>query len=73
MILFDILPLLTNVPPDTTIEFIIKPIYNNNGINTSIYKMEIKNYFAMHRGNIFDGKGYVQTNSVMMGSPLDPL
>ena len=73
MVFFDILSLLTNVPPATTIEFIIKRIYNNNDINTCIYKMEIKNYFAMHRGSTFDGKGYVQTNSVMMGSLLDPL
>ena len=33
---FDVVSLFTNVPLDTTIKIILKRIYNNNEINTSI-------------------------------------
>ena len=33
---FDVVSLFTNVPLDTTIKIILKRIYDNNEINTSI-------------------------------------
>ena len=60
---------------DTTIEVILKQIYNNNEVSTSIAKNEMKELILLHlKGEhfTFDGKTYVQTNGVVNGSLLDP-
>ena len=76
MVLFDVASLFTNVPYDTTIEIILKRIYDNSEINTSITKMEMKELILLCTKTVhftFDGKTYVQTNGVAMGRPLGPV
>ena len=76
MVSFDIVFLFTNVPIDTTIDIILKRIYDNNEINISITKKEMKELILLCTKGvsfIFDGKIYVQTNGVTMGSPLGPV
>ena len=73
MVSFDVVSLFTNVPLDTSIEIILKQIYKNNEINTSITKEEIKELILLCTKGvhfIFDGKTCVQTNGVVMGSQL---
>ena len=55
----------------TTIEVILKQIYNNNEVSTSIAKNEMKELILLYlKGEhfTFDGKTYVQN-----GSLLDPV
>ena len=73
---FDVVSLFTNVPLDTTIEIILKRIYDNNEINTSITKKEMKELILLCTKGVhftFDSKTYVQTNGVAMTSPLSPV
>ena len=42
MVSFDTVSVFTNVSLDTTIKIILKRIYHNNEINTSITKKEMK-------------------------------
>ena len=73
---FDVASLFTNVPLDTTIEFILKRMHGNNKINTSISKTEMEKLFPLYTEGVhftFGGKIYVQTNGVAMSSPLDPV
>ena len=42
MVSLDVVSLFANVPLDTAIEIILKRIYDNNEINTSITKKEMK-------------------------------
>ena len=75
MVSFDVVSLFTNVPLDTNIDVIVKPIYDNE-INTSITKKEMKELTLLSTKGVhftFDGKTYVQTNGVAMGSPLGPV
>ena len=54
-----VVPLFTNVPLDTTIKIILKQIYNNNEIKTSISKKEIKELILVFKKGVnvtFDGK-----------------
>ena len=65
-----------NVPLDTIIDIILKRIYDNNEINTSITKNEIKELILLCTKRVhftFDGKTYFQTNGVAMGLPLGPV
>ena len=76
MVLFDIVSLSTNVPLDTIIDIILKRIYDNNKIKTSITKKEMKELILLCTKGVhffFDGKTYVQTNGAAMGSPLGPV
>ena len=76
MVSFDVVSLFTNVPLDTTIDIILKRIYDNNEINTSVTKKEMKELILTCTKGVhftFDGKTYVQTNGVAMGSPLGPV
>ena len=76
MVSFDVASLFTNVPLDTTNDIILKRIYDNNEINTSITKKEMKELILLCTKGVhftFDGKTYVQTNGVAMGSPLGPV
>ena len=51
--------LFTNAPLDTTINIILKPIYENKEKNTNIQRK--------------DKKDLIQTDGVAMGFPLDPV
>ena len=77
MVSFDVVSLFSNVPLDTTIENILKRIYDNNEITTSITKKEMKELILPCTKGVhftFGGKTYdVQTNGVAMGSPLGPV
>ena len=76
MVSFDVVSLFTNVPLDAAIEIILKRIHGNNEINTPITKMEMKELILLCTKGVhftFDGKTYVQTNGVAMGSPLVPV
>ena len=76
MVSFHVVSLFTNVPLDTNIDIILKGIYDNNEINTSITKKEMKELILLCTKGVhftFDGKTYVQTNGVAMGSPLGPV
>ena len=76
MVSFDVVSLFTNVPLDTTIEIILKRICDNSEINTSITKKEMNELILLCTKGvhfIFDGKTYVQTNGVAIGSPLGPV
>ena len=76
MVSFDVVSLFTNVPLDTTIEIILKRICDNSEINTSITKKEMNELILLCTKGVhftFDGKNYVQTNSVAIGSPLGPV
>ena len=76
MVSFDTVSLFTNVSLDTTIKIILKRIYDNNEINTSITKKEMKELISLYAKGVnysFDGKTYVQTYGVAMSSPLGPV
>ena len=76
MVSVHVVSLCMNVLLDTIIDIIVKRIYDNNEINTSITKKEIKELILLCTKRVhftFDGKIYVQTNSVAMGSPLRPV
>ena len=76
MVSFDVMSLFTNVPHDTTIEIIEKQINDSNEINTSITKKEMKQRILLCIKGVhftFDGKTYVQTNGLAMGSLLGPV
>ena len=65
--------LFTNVPLDATIEIILRQIYDNKEINTSITKKEMREFILLCTKGVhftFDGKTFIQTNGVAMGSPL---
>ena len=73
---FDVVSLFTNVPLDTTIEIILKQIYDNKKINTSTTKKEMRELFSLCTKGVhftFHGKTYVQTNGVAMCSLLGPV
>ena len=76
MVSLDFVSLFTNFPLDATIEIILKRIHGNNEINTPITKMEMKELILLCTKGVhftFDGKTYVQTNGMAMGSPLGPV
>ena len=73
---FDVVSLFTNVPLDTTIEIILKKIYDNKKINTSTTKKEMGELILLCTKGVhftFYGKTYVQTNGVAMCSLLGPV
>ena len=72
---FDIDSLFTNLPLDETIELCIKKLFKNNkkvkGMNKKQFKMLLE--FATKKSFfLFNGKYYVQSDGVAMGSPLGP-
>ena len=79
MVSFDVLFLCANVPLDTTIEVILKWVYDNSNIITTICKnmneiititKNMKEIILLCTNLSFYGKLYVQTNGVAMGSSL---
>ena len=62
MVLFDVVSVFTNVPLGTTIEIILKRVYDKNKINTSITKKEMKKIIFLCANRVhftFDGETYV--------------
>ena len=71
LISFDVISLVTNVPLDATIDIVLKRIYDNSEINTTIDKREIKELINTKDAHCnFNGTTYVQKDGVAMGSPL---
>ena len=72
MISFDIKNLFTNVPLDKTIKIILKKIYQERMLNTSILQKEIEKLLYLWT-KVNGGTIYIQVDGVAMGSPLGPV
>ena len=73
LISFDVKSLFTNVPLQKTIDIILKRIYANEEINTSISKKDMKDMLILCTKNVhfsMNGDIYLQIDAVAMGSPL---
>ena len=76
LISFDVSNLLANVPLDDTIDIISDRVYRCTEINTKIKKKDLKRLLTLctkHVHFTFNGKMYIQVDSVAMGSLLRPL
>ena len=76
LISFDVKSLFTNVPLQKTIDIILKRIYENEEINTSISKKDMKDMLILCTKNVhfsMNGDIYLQIDGVAMGSPLGPV
>ncbi len=76
LVSFDVKSLFTNVPLETTINIILKRIYNNNEIKTSIPRKDMKELLLLCTKSVqftFDNMFFSQTDGVAMGSPLGPV
>ena len=76
MISFDVVSLFTNVPLEKTIDIILRKVYQEKLIKTKINREDLKNmlYLCTKEGHFaFNGDTYIQTDGVMMGSPLGSL
>ena len=76
MISFDVVSLFTNVPLEKTIDIILKKIYRDKLIKTKIKRDDMKKllYLCTKEGHFtFNDEVYMQTDGVMMGSPLGSL
>jgi hypothetical protein len=76
MISFDVVSLFTNVPLEKTIDIILRKVYRDKLIQTKIKREDLKNllYLCTKEGHFtFNGETYIQTDGVMMGSPLGSL
>ena len=68
--------LFTNAPLDTTINIILKQIYENKEKNTNIQRKDKKDLILLCTKTVqlkFDNEIYKQTDGVAMGFPLDPV
>ena len=73
MVSFNVKSLFTNVPLDRTINIISKRIYDDTELRISISRNELKELLLLCRKKvhfIFNGKIYMQVDSVAMASPL---
>ena len=73
MVSFDVRPLFTNVPLEYTIDLVLKRIYENHEISTSITRNEMGEALPLCTKNVhftFRDVIYLQTDRVAMGSPL---
>ena len=76
LVSFDVISLFTNVPLDATIDIVLKGIYDNKEINTTINKREMKELIKLCTKDVhfnFSGITYVQKDGVALGSPLAPV
>ena len=76
LISFDVKSLFTNVPLEKTIDIILKRIYGNEEINTSISKKDMKDTLMLCTKNVhfsMNGDIYLKIDGVAMGSPLGPI
>ena len=76
MISFDMKSILTNVPLDKTIDFVLRKVYDEKKIQTNIPKTVLKElqYLCTKQLHFtFNNNIYIQCDGVAMGSPLGPL
>ena len=76
MVSFDVKSLFTNVPLETTIDIILRRIYTNHELTTSLTKKEMKELLLLYTKNVhftFNQQIYIQVDGVAMGSPVVPL
>ena len=76
MVSFDVKSLFTNVLLKTTIDIIIRRIYTNHELTTSLTKKEMKELLLLCNKNLhftFNGQIYIQVHGVAMRTPLTPL
>ena len=76
MVSFDVKSLFTNVPLETTIVIILRRIYTNHELTTSLTKKEMKELLLLCTKNVhftFNQQIYIQVDGVAMGSPVVPL
>ena len=76
LISFDVKSLFTNVPLQKTIDIILKRIYENKEINTSISKKDMKDMLILCTKSVhfsMNGDIYLQIDGVAMCSPLGPV
>lgn len=53
MVSFDVVSLFANVPLDTSIEIILKQIYNSNESNTTVTKNEMKELILLCTNGVY--------------------
>ena len=74
---FDIAPLFTNVPLKRTIEIILKRVFEDKLINTTLIKRTLKKFLldcaTKAVFSAFDNIFYEQTDGVSMGCSLAPV
>ena len=76
MVSFDVKALFTNVILEYTIDLVLKRIYENHEISTSITRNEMREILLLCTKNVhftFRDVVYLQTDGVVMGSPLGPV
>ena len=76
MVSFDVTQLFTNVSLETTIDIILKIIYTNREVTTSLTKKKMKELLLLCTKNVhftINGQIYIQVDGVSMVSPLAPL
>ena len=76
MVYYDFKSLFTNVPLETTIDIILRRIYTNHELTTSLTKKEMKKLLLLRTENVhftFNEQIYIQADVVAMGSALAPL
>ena len=76
MVSFDVKPLFTTVPLDRTINIILKRIYGEAELQTFLTRSELKEILLLCTKKVpfsFNGKTYIQTDGVAMGSTLGPV
>ena len=71
MVSFDVKSLFTNVPLETTIAVILRRIYTNHELTTSLNKEEMKELLLLCTKNVHFKQ--IQVDGVAMRSPLAPL
>ena len=73
LVSFDLKALFTNVPLEYTIDLVLKRIYENHEIPTSITRNEMREILLLCTENVhftFRDAVYLQTDGVTMDSPL---
>ena len=76
MVSFDVKALFTNVPLKYAIDLVLKRIYENHQISTSIIRNEMREILLLCTKNLqftFIDVVYLQTAGVAIGSPLGPV
>ena len=76
LISFNVKSLFTNVPLQKTIDIILKRIYENKEINTSISKKDMKDMLILCTKSVhfsMNGDIYLQVDVNSLGSPLGPV
>ena len=76
MVSFNVKSLFMNVSLDCTIDVILERVYENNEIFASITRNEVKEMLILCTKNAhftFESRTYVQTDGIVMSSPLGPV